>query len=427
MPRLALTKPAAPSLPKVIAAGAIGNILEWFDFAVYGYFAVFIGQTFFPQSDPVAQVIGAFGIFAIGYLARPLGGILIGHAGDRYGRKFAMTLSVGAMAIPTFLIGLLPGYAAIGVAAPILLTLLRTIQGLSLGGEYTTSMIFMVEHAPPHRRNLAGATAVSGAILGILLGSATGAFLAAIMPKDALASWGWRIPFLFGLAIGLMGVVLRRHLPDGETNTEASAPLVQVLRHHPWPVVQVALLCLVNAVGFQIVFVYLVSWLQLVDGIAPAVALEVNTMSMALFLAVTFLAGALADRIGNLPIMAASAAGLVVLAIPLFNLLEGADTGTILIGQMIFGVLLGLYIGAQPGLIVLHSPKPVRCTALAIGYNLTLGIVGGLSPITAQWLIHRLDDATAPGYMIAVLAAISLIALYPFYRHQRRAVAPQFS
>lgn len=419
MSNVALTSSKPSSLPKVVAAGAIGNILEWFDFAVYGYFAVFIGQAFFPQSDPVAQVIGAFGIFAIGYLARPIGGILIGHFGDRYGRKFAMTLSVGAMAIPTFLIGILPGYAAIGIAAPILLTVLRTVQGLSLGGEYTTSMIFMVEHAPPHRRNLAGATAASGAILGILLGSATGALLAAIMPKDMLASWGWRIPFLFGLVIGLMGVVLRRHLPDGEVNQEGSAPLVQVLCHHPWPVLQVALLCLVNAVGFQLVFVYLVSWLQLVDGISPAVAFEVNTTSMAFFLAVTFMSGALADRIGNIPIMAVSSAGLVVLAIPLFTLLVGASHGTILIAQMTFGVLLGLYIGAQPGLIVMHSPKAVRCTALAIGYNLTLGLIGGLSPLTAQWLIHRLDDAVAPGYMIAVLAAVSFVALYPFYKREK--------
>lgn len=415
MTQIAYSQPAAPSLPKVIAAGAIGNVLEWFDFAVYGYFAVFIGQTFFPQSDPIAQVVGAFGIFAIGYLARPLGGILIGHVGDRYGRKFAMTVSVGAMAIPTFLIGVLPGYAVLGIAAPLLLTLLRTIQGLSLGGEYTTSMIFMVEHAPAHRRNLAGATAVSGAILGILLGSATGALLASFMTKDALASWGWRIPFLFGLVIGLMGVVLRRHLPDGETNRDGSSPLMQVLRHHPWPVVQVAVLCLVNAVGFQIVFVYLVSWLQLVDGIAPAVALEVNTTSMAAFLVITLASGALADRIGNIPIMAVSAAGLMILSIPLFHLLEGAQAHLILAGQMAFGVLLGLYVGAQPGLIVTHSPKAVRCTSLAIGYNLTLGIVGGFAPITAQWLIHRLDDASAPGYMIAVFAAVSLMGLYPFY------------
>lgn len=406
---------AAPKLPVVLAAGAIGNILEWFDFAVYGYFAVFIGKTFFPQSDPAAQVIGAFGIFAIGYLARPLGGILIGHIGDRHGRKFAMTVSVGAMAIPTFLIGILPGYAAIGIAAPLLLTLLRTVQGLSLGGEYTTSMIFMVEHAPPHRRSFAGAVAVSGAIIGILAGSATGALLAAALSSEALAAWGWRLPFLSGLAIGVMGLFLRRHLPDGERNTESTAPLMQTLRLYPWQVFTVALLCLVNAVGFQIIFVYLVSWLQLVDNIPPVTALEINTASMVVLLVTIFIAGALADRFGNLPVMAISAFGIVAFAIPLFHVFMLGNPSVIMAAQMGFAILLGLYIGAQPGLIVLHSPKAVRCTALAIGYNITLGIVGGLSPLMASWLIERLDDNAAPGYLIAGLAAVSFAALWPFY------------
>lgn len=414
----AIVQPApTPKLPVVLAAGAIGNILEWFDFAVYGYFAVFIGRTFFPQSDPTAQVIGAFGIFAIGYLARPIGGVLIGHIGDRYGRKTAMTVSVGAMAIPTFLIGILPGYAAIGIMAPLLLTLLRTVQGLSLGGEYTTSMVFMVEHAPPHRRSFAGAVAVSGAIIGILAGSAMGALLAAAMSQDMLAAWGWRLPFLLGLVIGLIGLFLRRHLPEGERNTDPVAPLMQTLRRYPWQVVNVALLCLVNAVGFQIVFVYLVSWLQLVDGIAPVTALEINTASMIVFLLVVFLAGALADRVGNIPIMAIASFGLVAVSISLFHILTLGQPWIIFVAQTVFAIFLGLYIGAQPGLIVLHSPKAVRCTALAIGYNVTLGLVGGTSPLFASWLIDRFDDNAAPGYLIAVLAAVSFVALWPAHRH----------
>lgn len=410
--------PDPARLPTLFAAGAIGNILEWFDFAIYGYFAVFIGRAFFPQSDPAVQVIGAFGIFAIGYLARPLGGLLIGHIGDRHGRKMAMTLSVAAMAIPTFLIGILPGYETLGLLAPLLLVLLRTIQGLSLGGEYTTSLIFMVEHAPPHRRSLAGATAVSGAIIGILAGSATGALLAAVMPQSILADWGWRLPFLSGLAIGLMGLVLRRHLPDGARNQEPSSPLVQTLRHYPWHVLQISLLCLVNAVGFQLIFVYLVSWLQLVDGIAPVTALEINTISMVVLLLAIFVAGALADYWDNWPIMALSAFGLVVLSIPLFHVFTSGNPTFILLAQMVFAVLIGFYIGAQPALIVLQSPAAVRCTALAIGYNVTLGVVGGLSPLTASWLIERLDDTHAPAYMITGLSAVSLIALFRFRPHK---------
>lgn len=413
----------APHLPKLMAAGAIGNVLEWFDFAVYGYFAMHIGQTFFPKSDPVAQLIAAFGIFAIGYLARPLGGVLIGHVGDRFGRKTAMTVSVGAMAIPTFLMGLLPGYDTLGLWAPVLLTLLRTVQGLSVGGEYTTSMIFMVEHAPPHRRCFAGATAVSGAIMGILLGSAASALLAAAMPAAALAAWGWRLPFLSGLVIGLAGLLLRRHIPDGEPNREAAAPLMQVLRHHRGPVGLVAALCLVNAVGFQIVFVYLVSWLQMVDKLSAAAALEINTASMVLFLVMIFAGGALADRIGSRIVMTVSAAGLVLLSVPLFQFMARPEVGVILTAQMAFAVLLGLYIGAQPAFIVLHSPARVRCTALAIGYNLTLGVVGGLSPLVAASLIGGFGNSAAPGYMIAILSAVSLAALIVFAREPEQAVA----
>ena len=165
------------STTRLLAGGIIGNTLEWFDFAVYGFFAVIIGKNFFPKEDPVAQVIAAFGIFAVGFMMRPLGGILIGFIGDRYGRQRAVLISVGAMAIPTFLVGVLPTYAAIGLAAPLLLLLLRMVQGLSVGGEYTTSIVYMVEHCNPKHRGLVGSLACVGSVAGILLGSALGGLI----------------------------------------------------------------------------------------------------------------------------------------------------------------------------------------------------------------------------------------------------------
>src|SRR5262244_3803269 len=175
---------------RVTAAGMIGNVLEWYDFAIYGYFATQIGRNFFPHEDAVAQLLSAFGVFAIGYLMRPIGGVIVGHIGDRFGRRAALTFSVTAMAIPTFLIGLLPGYRTIGLLAPIGLTLLRMVQGLSVGGEYTSSMVFLVEHAPDGRRGMMGALASSGASGGILLGSAVGAGFAASMSDATLEAWG---------------------------------------------------------------------------------------------------------------------------------------------------------------------------------------------------------------------------------------------
>src|SRR5688572_18388653 len=205
---------------RVIGAGVIGNLLEWYDFAIYGFFAAQIGRAFFPAEDKVAQVLAAFGIFAVGYLMRPVGGVVTGYIGDQFGRRAALTFSVAAMAIPTFLVGILPGYDTLGIMAPVLLTVLRVIQGLSVGGEYTTAMVFLVESAPPGRRGLLGAICSCGANAGILLGSATGAALAASMSPEALSDWGWRVPFILGLVVGLAGFALRRNIEEAPLNSE---------------------------------------------------------------------------------------------------------------------------------------------------------------------------------------------------------------
>jgi MHS family proline/betaine transporter-like MFS transporter len=211
---------------------------------------------------------------------------------------------VAAMAIPTFLVGVLPGYHTLGVAAPILLTLLRMIQGLSVGGEYTISIVFMVEHAPPERRGVIGAMAGVGAVGGILVGSATGAVLAAAMPTAMLEAWGWRIPFLLGLVVGLAGFALRRGIQE-EVRAEKldHSPLLDTLRHHGPLLLRLAGLSVFNSVGFYLMFVYIVSWLQFADGIAPARALEINTLSMVMLLPLIVAMGWLSDRIGRRPVM----------------------------------------------------------------------------------------------------------------------------
>jgi len=294
----------------VIAAGAIGNVLEWYDFAIYGYFASSIGRAFFPKEDPVAQVLSAFGIFAVGFLMRPIGGALVGYIGDKLGRRAALTFSVTAMAIPTFLVGVLPGHDVLGVLAPIALTLLRMLQGLSVGGEYTTSIVFMVEHAPPGRRGLIGAMGCCGAIGGILLGSATGALLSNVLPADAMQAWGWRIPFLLGLVVGLAGFFLRRHLDEGAVPQAAGhSPLRETVSKHGWLLARLAGLSVFNAVGFYLLFVYIVSWLELADGIAPAHALEINSLSMLVLLPCMVGMGALSDRVGRKPVLLAATGG----------------------------------------------------------------------------------------------------------------------
>ena len=396
----------------MVAAGAIGNILEWYDFAIYGYFATCIGRVFFPKEDPIAQLLFAFGVFAIGYLMRPLGGILIGHIGDRVGRKEALTISVAVMAIPTFIVGILPGYEAIGLAAPILLTLSRMLQGLSVGGEYTTSIVFMVENAPPNRRGIAGALACCGATLGILLGSATGAALADTMSPENLNSWGWRIPFLFGLVIGFVGLLLRRNLEvRDEVKGDHKQPLTEILQSHRPLLAKLAGLSIFTAVTFYLIFVYLVSWLQLINKMGQEISLEINTISMAVSIPISIAAGALSDRIGRKPLLIGTVAVTIFLAYPLFNGMYHQSQVVVQLCQLGFSLLVGIFLGVAPAFMAENAPAYIRSTSLALGYNLTVGIVGGLTPLTATWLVKQTHSGIAPVFMIIAAALISFVTL----------------
>jgi MFS transporter, MHS family, proline/betaine transporter len=405
---------------RVIAAGMIGNVLEWYDFAIYGYFAAQIGRDFFPHEDAIAQLLAAFGVFAIGYLMRPIGGAIVGHIGDSFGRRAALTFSVTAMAIPTFLMGLLPGYHSIGLLAPIGLTLLRIVQGLSVGGEYTSSMVFLVEHAPEGRRGLMGALAGAGATVGILLGSTVGAAFAASMSTTALDAWGWRIPFLLGLVVGIVGYMLRRYvLEAGVAQKRARAPIVETLHGHWRLVLGFAGLSVFCAVTFYIGFVYIVSWLQTADGIAPSRALEINSLSMVIILPVTIAAGWLSDRIGRKPLMLATSAGGLIGALPLFWLLNHPSALLAQLGQLGFVFLVGIYYAALPAALVEAAPASVRCTAVALGYNLCYGLFGGLSPLAATWLVQRTGDEIAPAFLIMAAAAVTFATVLWFRESYR--------
>jgi len=405
---------------RVIAAGMVGNVLEWYDFAIYGYFAFAIGRQFFPHENAVAQLLSAFGVFALGFLMRPIGGAFVGHIGDQFGRRAALTFSVAAMAIPTFLIGLLPGYATLGLLAPAALTLLRMVQGLSVGGEYTSSMVFLVEHAPEGRRGLMGALAGSGSAIGVLLGSAVGAAFAASMPAAALDAWGWRIPFLLGLVVGIAGYIFRRHvLETGAAEKRMRAPIVETLHDHRRVVAAFAGLSVFSAVTFYIAFVYMVSWLQTADGIPPSRSLEINTFSMVVSLPVLIAAGWLSDWVGRKPLMLLASMGGLIGALPLFWLLNHPSELFAQLGQLGLISLSGLYYGALPATLVEAAPPTVRCTAVALGYNLCLGLFGGLSPLVATWLVERTGNEIAPAFLIMASAAVTFVTLFNFQETYR--------
>jgi MHS family proline/betaine transporter-like MFS transporter len=398
---------------KIIAASMIGNVLEWYDFAIYGNFAAVIGRQFFPREDAVAQLLAAFGVFAIGYMVRPIGGVVIGYIGDVYGRRAALTVSVMAMAVPTFLMGLLPGYRMLGLIAPVALVLLRMIQGLSVGGEYTSSMVFLVERAPDGHRGLVGAVACCGTTLGFLIGSGVGATITATMTTETLDSWGWRIPFLLGIAIGIIGFILRHGLSDVRpVQRSERRSIVKMLRSHWQLVVRLAQLSVFEAVMFLLIFVYVASWVQTADGISPAHTLEINTVSMMVVLPAKLASGWLSDRFGRKRVMMVSTVLAVIVALPLFWVMYHPSPVVVLLGQMGFSVIVGLFSGTLTTTLIESTPSRIRCTAVGLGHNACLGVIGGLTPLVAAWLVARTADELAPAYLIMVAAAVSFVGAW---------------
>lgn len=412
---VAIEPPVAPaSRRRTIVAGIAGNVMEWYDFAVYGYFAPTIGAHFFPADNQVASLLSAFGVFAAGFLMRPFGGMVFGHVGDRFGRKTALLVSVAAMAVPTFCIGLLPDHAQIGVTASVLMVALRLVQGLAVGGEYTSSVVYLAEGAPAARRGFMASWSVFGAVAGILLGSAAGALVTSMLSPEAMHAWGWRVPFLLGISVGLTGLVIRRHLvetapPAADAST--TSPVVEAFRAH-WPaMLRVAGFNVLNGVAFYLLFVYGATWLTEVVRLDAGRALQINTISMVVLLALIPLAGALSDRIGRKPPLVVACILLFVLAWPLFWLMHHPDPHLALAGQVAFALPIALFLGVGPVAMTELFPARVRCSAVSIGYNLALAIFGGTTPLVATWLIHATGDPLAIAWYLMAAAAVSLAVI----------------
>ncbi|MBA2251771.1 MAG: MFS transporter [Nitrospirales bacterium] len=400
---------------RTLMAGAIGNVLEWYDFALYGYFAPVFAATFFPSEQPSVSLLSAFGVFAIGFLARPLGALLFGYIGDTIGRREALAWSVILMAIPTVVVGLLPTYATIGIAAPLALTCCRFLQGLSVGGEFTGSVTFLVEHAAPSQRGYIGSWAGFSAQVGALLGSGVGALVASNLTDEALHQWGWRIPFLLGSLIAFVGWYLRTRIPESpafeqvrQAGALSAAPIREVFTHQRVAIARVIGLVWLHGVGFYLLYVYLTTYLSTLTTVPLGTVLTMNTACMLLLAVFIPVMGHLSDRVGQTPLLLIGAAGLAITAYPSFVWLTSGDLPLVWAAYVWLTVLMSCYLGPFFAVVVTLFPTAQRYTGLSAGYNIAAALFGGTAPLVATLLIEWSGNILSPSLYLSLCALISL-------------------
>jgi MHS family proline/betaine transporter-like MFS transporter len=414
--RLTTTAAPAQSALRTALAGLIGNVLEWFDFAVYGYFASDIGHQFFPRSSPAAQQLLAFAVFALGFCARPIGSLVLGVVGDRIGRRALLTLSIALMGGATLLIGLLPTYSQIGVAAPLLLVLRRVIQGFSLGGEFTGSMVYTTELASPALRGLISSSTAAGTTLGFILGSASAWLVTASLGAQQASEWGWRIPFIASVSLCVLGWLLRRGIHESAEGMKAAQirpPLLASIIADWRPIVQTFGIVAMTNAAYYLTFTYAVERRKHLTGEGGEVFLLANTASLFVVLFSKPLGGWLSDKVGRRRLMIAiTIVTTALIYVALRAMLYGSPR-VFMGGQLLMAVPLGMALGLQGAMLVEIFPLRTRVTSMSLAYSVTLALAGGTAPLVAAWLIDTFGQPLAPAYYIMLYGVIGLALMLP--------------
>jgi MHS family proline/betaine transporter-like MFS transporter len=406
---------AAPARRRPIAAAVIGNVLEWYDFAVYMYLALIIARQFFPAHDEVTSVLSAAGAFGVGYIARPFGALVIGRLADRHGRKPALLLSFFLMAASTLLMGVVPTHASIGLAAPVLLVAARVVQGFSVGGEWGVVTSYMVEWAPSGRRGLFGSLQQIGVKIGLLLGSATAALLFTVLTPEDMSDWGWRVPFLAGALIGPVGFWLRHRLDETPAwaKAEADARPPPSLGERKSSGVGLAGqafgLVIVWAVSVYLMINYLPVWTRVHLKLDDAGALWANSLVLLAIACAIPLMGRLSDRVGRKPVLLGACLAFVVLPYPLFSYLDSGSVSVagLIAVQLAFVLAVSAFGGAGPAALAELFPTRLRATWMTGAFTLCVVVFGGVIPYFATSLSAGFELATVYAIYLTVAAVVS--------------------
>jgi MHS family proline/betaine transporter-like MFS transporter len=408
----------------------IGNALEWYDFALYGYFATMIGKLIFPpDQDPISLLLKSYAVFFLGFIMRPIGALVFGYIGDRYGRKKALVWSIYCMAIPTTLIGCLPTFQQVGPWSAVILVILRLFQGLSMGGEFTGSMIFVVEHAPDGKKGFWGSWSAFSVIVGLLIGSVFGMIISTVLSVDQLEQWGWRIPFLLSFGGSWVAISLRKshdeaaHVPRSSVqnahNDQARSGLLKRLFSEYWrDMVRVVFIDVVVAVGFFLISIYIMTYLQNFCGASYRFASLSSTISMVTFASTIPISGWFSDRCGMIAWMQGAVVALGVLAVPCFFFLSSANPWMVVATHGLLAAVMGCVFAVVPALMVSVFPPDVRYSGVSIAHNISMAIFGGSAPQVATYLIRYTKNTwlsgtsiLMPGVFLAIAALVSWLGL----------------
>ncbi len=430
---------------RAILAASVGNLLEWYDFSVYAAFAIYIGANFFPSGSPGVDLVKAFLVFGLGFIIRPLGAIAIGVYADRAGRKAALTATILIMAGGTLIIAATPTYAVIGVGAPLLLLAGRLLQGFSAGGEIGSAAAFLVEHAPPGRKGLFAAWLQGSMGMSNILGALVAFAVTSLLPMSQVIRWGWRIPFILGLAIVPIGIWLRRTLEEtpefrvefershsAPARGEASArreprlPLVDVFREHSAALCVGFGISILWAVAVYVLLIFMPVFVQRAFGYTAAQAFGSSLIENVIFVAGCFLFGAMADRIGHFRMQALGGAALLVAVVPLFVWLDHArSTPALVLVLSACAVMVASFTSIAPTVLSNLFPIRVRSTGVSLVYNAAIVIFGGFAPAILTWFTAvGTGSVLAPAWYVALAAVPALLAIAYQGRRAARTRAP---
>lgn len=403
---------------KAILATTLGNGLEFFDLVLYAFFATYIAKAYFPASDPLVSMMTSFMIFGMGYLARPIGALVIGHYADKKGRKPAMTLTFLLMGLSTMVIGITPSYQSIGIAAPIVITLARLVQGFSAGGELGASTTLLVEYAKPHNRGFYGGWQVSSQGAGNLFAAMTLVILVNMMSTESVQDWGWRIPFLLGIIIAPIGLYIRSKLEETATHTlqataekAAKIPLIEVITTYYKATLSGILLTIGGTIPHMIIMFYLPNYAISILKLDTGYSMLIGAIGGLITLVGGPLAGMWSDKIGRRPLIAGSRLAITLLIYPAFYLLSSYPSVHLMFAIMIVLSTINI-IGASPSITILPEiyPRHVRTTGLSLVYSVAVGIFGGFSLSIATYLIKITGNAAAPAFYVIAGCSLSLFA-----------------